>query len=724
DNRVYTILRTHDDTLWVATWGGGLFAVDAEGSRHSFSYNEGAGELAHNVVYSLYQDSRQNLWIGTNGAGVHSVNPNKRDFRFPGISQLPRGRVQALHRDRTNRLWIGIYGGGLVAVDQGESLDTVAPLDTVATDDDAKPREDSTHYYRHDPEDEFSLANDIVNRIYESPDGQLYISSQGGVQRYRPESDDFEQWGRDFYSDAPLPDDIVYSVKQDHEGRFWIGTYNSGVFRYDPQSGEQVLFRYDSEAPGSLSDNLVYDILPLENGSTWIATNNGLCRHDEGDVELQCYQHDRANPTGLSSSAIRTLFQDRLGRLWIGSSSGGLSRYHADTDTFSHITERDGLSDNTLVAILEDTFGRLWLATGRGISLYHPEDTHVQALGEQSGLPVIEYNYGRLLDTDGAIVFTGLEGLVRIPAEFRVADSQVPQLHITNVYTYTDEQRSSTPSYNDRTIELPLGVRTISLSFAALNYGAPAAYRYRYRLAGFNDDWVSSGEHGTVSYAALPSGTFRFQVEAIHSVNGTRRSFTEAVIVVPEYWWRTVPARIGYVLAGLLVLFAAIRLREHRVLLSANTELEFEQHFFSEIERARREGLPITLLLLDIDYFKNYNDHNGHIAGDHCLQEVSRVLKSVVRRPGDFAARYGGEELLVVLPNTNEQGAAKIAESVQDYIRSSTPVTASIGLAVIVPDRDIDIAAFVERADLALYQAKNEGRDCTRIWRPTTSTTP
>ena len=736
DNRVYTILRTHDDTLWVATWGGGLFAMDAEAKRYSFSYSESGGELAHNVVYSLYQDSRRNLWIGTNGAGVHSVNPNKRDFGYPGIPTLPRGRVQAIHRDQTKRLWIGIYGGGLVAVDQGDSPGS------------AHPNETTVQYYRHVPDHDFSLANDIVNRIYESPEGQIYIATQGGIQRYRPESNDFEQWGRDFYPDTQLPEKVVYPVTQDYEGRYWIGTYNSGVLRYDPRTGEQISFRHDSDVPGSLSDNLVYDILPRENGSTWIATNNGLCRHDAGTEALVCYQHDSSDPSGLSSSAIRTLFEDRRGRLWIGSSSGGLSQYHAETNTFTHLTERDGLSDNTLTAILEDDVGRLWLATGRGITLYHTEDSHAQALDKQSGLPTMEYNYGRLRDFDGSIIFAGIEGLVRIPADFRVADSDVPQLHITDVLTYTDEPPAARPSHNDRTIELSLGVRTIAFSFAGLNYNAPAAYRYRYRLAGFDDDWVSSDEHGTVSYAALPPGTFRFQVEAIHSVDGSRGALAEVEVIVPEYWWRTFPARVGYALAGLLILFAAVRLRENRVLLSANAELErtnallevanleltrlsihdpltglfnrryFEEHFASEIVRARREVAPIALLLLDIDHFKNYNDQNGHIAGDRCLQAVSNVLSSVVRRPGDFVARYGGEELLVVLPNTDEQGAEIVAELVHDRIRRSTPVTASIGLCVLVPDRDIGVDVFVARADEALYRAKNDGRDRTRIWRP------
>jgi len=746
DNRVYTILRTHDQTLWVATWGGGLFAVDAEGNRHSFAYmadgggpetgagTETRGELAHDVVYSLYQDSRRNVWIGTNGAGVHSVNPNKRDFGFPGIPPLPRGRIQALHRDQTNRLWIGIYGGGVVTVGG------------TALPGSVEPGQDKVRYYRNDPNQEFSLANDIVNRIYESPEGRIYITTQGGVQRYRPESDDFEQWGREFYPDVQLPEDTIYPVTQDYEGRYWIGTYNSGVLRYDPRTGEQVTFRHDADLPGSLSDNLVYDILPLESGSTWIATNNGLCRYDSGVEGLHCYQHDPTDPSGPSSSATRTLFEDRHGRLWIGSSSGGLSRYHADTDTFTHLTERDGLSDNTLTAILEDKVGRLWLATGRGISLYLPEDSHAQAFDEKSGLPVIEYNYGRLWDYDGSIVFAGIEGLVRIPAEFRVAESEAPQLRITDVYTHTEQPQSSRPSHNDRSIELSLGVRTIFFSFAALSYNAPAAYRYR--LAGFNDEWVNSGEHETVSYAALPPGTFRFQVEAVHSVDGTRGAFAEVEVIVPEYWWRSVPARVGYVIAGLLLILALVRLRENKVLLSANSELErsnsllevanleltrlsihdpltglfnrryFEEHFAFEIVRARREASPITLLLLDIDHFKIYNDQNGHIAGDRCLQAVSNVLTSVVRRPGDFASRYGGEELLVVLPTTDEQGAETIAEVIHDRIRRSTPVTASIGLCVLVPDGDIDLDAFVSRADHALYQAKHEGRDCTRMWRP------
>jgi diguanylate cyclase (GGDEF)-like protein len=151
----------------------------------------------------------------------------------------------------------------------------------------------------------------------------------------------------------------------------------------------------------------------------------------------------------------------------------------------------------------------------------------------------------------------------------------------------------------------------------------------------------------------------------------------------------------------------------------------FDQAFVTELARTARDATPLALLMIDVDSFKAYNDQYGHPAGDECLRAVGLALKQVIKRPADIVARYGGEEFVVLLPNTDEDGAYVIAEAFRKALRGlgipheASPkrvVTASIGLCVATGhgERDIDLLA---RADKALYDAKAAGRDRVTGWR-------
>lgn len=152
---------------------------------------------------------------------------------------------------------------------------------------------------------------------------------------------------------------------------------------------------------------------------------------------------------------------------------------------------------------------------------------------------------------------------------------------------------------------------------------------------------------------------------------------------------------------------------------------QFDRVLEHEWNRCRREGIPLCLFLLDIDYFKQYNDHYGHLAGDFCLQQVAQVLQNVIQRGTDLVARYGGEEFAVILPNTDSNGIVHLAEKIRqevealkvDHLESgvSSYVTISIGVASLIPIEDITPKTLVFQADQALYKAKNNGRNCIFI---------
>jgi diguanylate cyclase (GGDEF)-like protein len=147
----------------------------------------------------------------------------------------------------------------------------------------------------------------------------------------------------------------------------------------------------------------------------------------------------------------------------------------------------------------------------------------------------------------------------------------------------------------------------------------------------------------------------------------------------------------------------------------------FESFLAQEFLRARRTRCPISLVMIDIDFFKEYNDNYGHQAGDECLRLVAAHLKNFAKRAGDLVARYGGEEFSLVLAETDREGAACIAENIRASVESLTiphkcaqtgnVLTISAGVATAVPDGEARQTRLVEAADQALYRAKRDGRN-------------
>jgi diguanylate cyclase (GGDEF)-like protein len=255
--------------------------------------------------------------------------------------------------------------------------------------------------------------------------------------------------------------------------------------------------------------------------------------------------------------------------------------------------------------------------------------------------------------------------------------------------------------------------------------------------------------------------TFRVRARGPAMVTGgeSRWSF-----VVPPPWYRTVWAYTLWFLLGALLVAAVIRLRTdalHRqaeklrarvaektaalqetvqLLEIANAQLEtlsleddltgianrrsFERGLAEEWNRARRHRLPIALILLDLDFFKDLNDRRGHPAGDDCLRRIGGFLAQTIRRSGEIVARYGGEEFAILLPGVNGDAAVKVAETLRDGIEklgipygngASRCVTASCGVSAFIPTGDVSADTLVASADRALYAAKHSGRNCVRI---------
>ncbi len=151
----------------------------------------------------------------------------------------------------------------------------------------------------------------------------------------------------------------------------------------------------------------------------------------------------------------------------------------------------------------------------------------------------------------------------------------------------------------------------------------------------------------------------------------------------------------------------------------------FDEYINREWRRLARDGKPLALIFCDVDSFKAYNDHYGHLMGDSCLQKLAHTLERAAQRPADLVARYGGEEFVIVLPDTTVQGAIHVAKTVQEcmtqlqiphaYSEASDVVTISLGVACQIPQHDSPLEPLIAAADKALYVAKQKGRNTYHV---------
>lgn len=301
---------------------------------------------------------------------------------------------------------------------------------------------------------------------------------------------------------------------------------------------------------------------------------------------------------------------------------------------------------------------------------------------------------------------------------------------------------------------MPPGPRKLEIAFTAPSFVSPERIRFRYRLEGFGEDWNDAGARRTAYYTNLPPGDFTFVVQArrgdgLWEEAGAALRLRLEPFYYETYWFKGLMALLGAALVGGGVQWRVRSLKARKRQLealvaertsqleAANRELErlanedaltgipnirhFRACFEEEWRRAVRNSKPLSVILVDVDHFKAFNDLYGHPAGDECLRLVASILKGRVRRPGDLAARYGGEEFIVLLVNSDSRGAAAVARDLRLGVQAvgikhegsdaAKVVTVSLGCATALPGGDQRPGDLIDAADHALYRSKGEGRN-------------
>jgi diguanylate cyclase (GGDEF)-like protein len=747
DQPIGVLATSRSGEIWAGSNGDGLFRIK-DGETTIFGRAEG---LTCERVRALLVDPEGFIWIGTEGGGLNRLSAGRVEA-LTSQHGLPSDLVRAIARDHEGTVWIGTNGGGLVALKHSkvvryttkrglssDSVRTIAQMSDgsiwLGTDG------GGVNTIRGDEivalgESE-GLSGAFVRSLYEASDGTIWMGSansglfsirDNNLVRFKgllpsesitsvDESDDHTLWVgtsrgvvsvqrdrvRVFGTNEGLGDANVQVVSVDSRGQVWVGTV-SGVFVI---SGETVTaFSLEAEQPTS-----TFCIRHDPDGTVWIGSSDGLRLLREGAL----YHFDHAS--GVPNFAIFQILEDQLGYFWLTSNRGIFRVLRSDLEDFAgrgvgtitveHFGQSDGMhtdqaNGGTQPAGWVASDGRVWIPTPFGAAVIDPQEMNRNSIPPPVTIEKIEI--------DGILNPIGSDMIVLEP-----------------------------------------GFHDIEVDYAAMSFLDPASVQFEYQLEGLRPRWVEAGGRRRALFANVGAGSYRFQVIAANNDGVWNQHGAAFELKIEPYIWQK---RYIQILAAILLLVAirafiwlrvrAIQAKRRRLaqlvkertaqLAVVSDELynlsisdpltgvanrrRFDEVFTRDWKRAIRSRAPLSLFLIDVDYFKAYNDSFGHQQGDECLKAIATVLDGAMKRESDLVSRYGGEEFAVILPSTPKESALALAESLRQKVEerslpstSDRVVTISIGVATKTPTLHDSMDLLLTAADRALYKAKDEGRN-------------
>ncbi len=545
--------------IWIGT-GGGLAVWDGQALRR-YTTKDG---LSHDIVTAVYQDRKGTIWLGTNGGGLTTW----RDGRFTAVPEpgLTDTIVYVVTEDREGSLWVGTYVRGLHRLRE-------APFTSLTTRD--------------------GLPNDLVKTIHQGPDGAVWIATNGGG---------LVRWQDGNISTITTKDglsaDIVISVFADPTGTVWAGTYLRGLNRIRDGKvtvwttadglahnhvsalhvdrkgtvwvgtyggGLSLLrdgrFQTVSTAQG-LANDVVRTLLEDRAGDVWVGTNAGLSRVHDGTVTSW------GKAEGLASPMVMSLFEDEAGVLWLGTRGGGLVRFK--DGRFQSVTQQKGLFNDVVYRILDDGQGDLWMSCDQGVFRVRKSELDAVADGRAPSLSSVAYGRG-----DGMPTTQGAGGFH--PAGWRMTDGKLwfPTIAGVAILDPTRVARNTTQPPvviekfvaggreldRRRPLVMEPGTDRLEIQYTGLSFLTPERMHFRYRLEGFDEDWVDAGSRRAAFYTNLPPGRYRFRVIAGNSDGVWNNDGAVLEFQLRPHFWQSWAFYAGTVLTVGVAGFGLYRLR-------------------------------------------------------------------------------------------------------------------------------------------------------------------
>ncbi len=551
---IHTVFIDSNEVLWVGTLGEGLFRYE-KGEMQHFTTENG---LLNNSSREILEDSKGNIWIGTNDGIAKFENGKFTNILASVISEsffvndmvedsygalwiatdigiiriyngniellstkngLPDNNIQSLTFGNEGSLWIGNYRTGIGRIKNGkvknfsvlEGLPNEV-VNVVHNDDDkiwvgtdfglASIVNDTVRSYFLGK----SYQENRVRDILKDSKGNLWVCTYDGLIKFKN-----GKIVKRYTKKDGLPNNILRVIEEDREGNLWIGT---GKKLSKFSNGKFVNYGQDDGLKNEFIMSIFYD----SRNQLWVGTDGGGLHLLQKDDTFKMFNEN----DGLAANVVFQINEDKFGNIWIGS-NGGLTRF--DGRSFKKITYKEGLFSNTVFQVLMDRNSDYWIMTNAGVQKVKSEvlndvmdgkmdklldfTTYNQSEGMRSS--VITGASISVIGKNGDVLLPTFKGLSIINPNQVLKNNVKPPVQITKVRVNTKEE-----VIRD-VINIPIGSESLEIHYTGISLYAPDEVRFKYKLEGFDKDWVDAGSRRVAYYTNLDAGDYVFRVKAANN---------------------------------------------------------------------------------------------------------------------------------------------------------------------------------------------------------------
>ncbi|RKD92030.1 hybrid sensor histidine kinase/response regulator transcription factor [Mangrovibacterium diazotrophicum] len=650
-NMVSSIVEEKNGLIWIASDHGGINVLDKKSGK-TFSLVNNRDDrfsLCQNSVNTIYCDDEGIVWAGTFKKGISYYHPNLVQFEhysyLPSVpNSLPYDDVNCFAEDNKGNLWIGTNGGGLIYFDR---------------------KAKSFKTYKNDPSDPQSLSSNVIVTLLFDRNNQLWVGSYfGGLDRF--DGNVFHHHKHNPSDPTTISDNRVWEIFEDSRRNLWIGTLAGGLNLYDREKDAFYHYRYGDV--NSVGADFITSVIEDSENNLWIGTSDGIDRFNLDTRRFYHFAAEPGVPGHLSDKNAIDLHEDSRGYLWIATMEG-LNVFDKRSEQFLVFTEKDGLEDSNIKTLQEDQDGNLWVSTTHGLSKitvvqegesHQVGDLKIQVVNYDvmDGLQGKEFNEKAAYRTKrGELIFGGGNGFnLFVPEEIQKLEPD-NKLILTGLRVFNQEVKVGVPLrnrvildqtlYRQKAITLQYNENVFSVRFAALNYFHPEKNMFRYRLEGFNQEWLNADpKNMEATFTNLNADDYYFQVQV--STDGTHWSSLEPplkITVLPPFW-KSTWAMIFYLILAIVILYFTRRFMLERQRLKFEAEQEhleaqriqqldtLKTKFFTNISHEFRT--PLTLIMSPLEKLINRTDDAKNRNQLIFIHRQSRRLLAMVNQLLDF----------------------------------------------------------------------------------------
>ncbi|WP_027473874.1 hybrid sensor histidine kinase/response regulator transcription factor [Saccharicrinis fermentans] len=642
---IYEVIQDDKGLMWVATDHGGINIINKYSGeivklKHQSDNDK---SIAGNSVTDLYVDDNHIIWAATNKNGVSYYHESIHKFQhyrnlLSDSNSLPFNDVNCFLEDKIGNLWIGTNGGGLVYYNRA--------LNTYKT-------------YKYNKYDTLSLSSNVVMSLFIDGQENLWIGTYaGGVNRF--DGHHFKRYQFKTHWNSGLMNDNIWSIIEDKDHQIWIGTNGGGIEIYDKD--KDLFYPLHNNGQFNIPTKYIADLHQLANGNVLVGTAYGAFLYD---TKEQRYKRIPGLNEGLSfvNKVVNAVFEDSRGLYWLATNEG-LIVVDPHSSYVKAFTREDGLPEHIMNCIVEDEFQTIWVSKSTGLSqiIVHKSSRdkeynfHIYHFTEADGLQANEFNPNAGYKTkNNELLFGGVNGFNLFKSKNIKSNKALCKVMLTGLQVYNqnvlpdhiirnvkllDESITTT-----KQIVLKHSMNVFSIDFAALNYFIPEKINYKYKLEGFNEEWLTlNNVQPRVSYTNLNAGEYVFKVKASNNDGVWGDDYTSLKISVLPPFYATPIAYVMYGLFFFLILiyyrFSALSkerlkfsIEQERLLSKKNHEMdEMKLRFLTNVSHEFRTPLtliltPLHKLLAQDNSMANRKlleviDRNAH----HLLRLVNQLL--------------------------------------------------------------------------------------------------